>query len=161
MVYKWTDADGVVHYSDQSVPGAQKIYTATSTTASTPAGATAGPAAPDSHGTGATKAAAALGYTEFAITSPAPDQTFYGDEAVGVRLTLEPDLKPNQVITWHLNGKQLEQGSTQFGLPRLDRGTYILAATITDQGSGESRTSDSVTCFVRQPSELGPRVQHH
>lgn len=165
MVYKWTDADGVVHYSDQSVPGAQKIYTATSTTASTPAAAPAGagPAAPDSHGAGAPKAAAPLGYTQFSITSPAPDQTFFGDEVVGVHLTLQPDLKPDQVITWHLNGKQLEEGptSTQFGLPRLDRGTYILAATITDQGSGESMTSDSVTFFVRQPSDLGPRVQHH
>jgi hypothetical protein len=163
VVYKWTDADGVVHYSDQSVPGAQKIYTATSTTASTPAAAPAGPTAPDSHGAGAPKAAAPLGYTQFSITSPAPDQTFFGDEVVGVHLTLQPDLKPDQVITWHLNGKQLEEGptSTQFGLPRLDRGTYILAATITDQGSGESMTSDSVTFFVRQPSDLGPRVQHH
>jgi hypothetical protein len=161
VVYKWTDADGVVHYSDQSVPGAQKIYTATSTTAtSTPAGATA---APDAHIAGTPKAASELGYTQFSITSPTPDQTYFGDEVVGVHLTLEPDLKPDQVITWHLNGKQLEQGpaSTQFGLPRLDRGTYILAATITDQNSGESRTSDSVTFFVRQPSELGPRVQHH
>jgi hypothetical protein len=151
VVYKWTDADGVVHYSDQSVPGAQKIYTATSTTASTPAGATAGPAAPDSHGT--PKAAAALGYTEFSITSPAPDQTFFGDEVVGVHLTLEPDLKPDQIITWHLNGKQLEQGptSTQFGLPRLDRGTYILAATITDQGSGESHQRQRH--FLRSPTD--------
>ena len=27
VIYKWTDAQGVVHYSDQPVPGAQKIYT--------------------------------------------------------------------------------------------------------------------------------------
>ena len=159
VIYKWTDADGVVHYSDQPVPGAQKIYTATATTASNPAGA----AAPDSHGTGTPKAASALGYTQFSITSPTPDQTYFGDEVVGVHLTLEPDLKADQTITWHLNGKQLEQGptSTQFGLPPLDRGTYIIAATITDQNSGESRTSDSVTFFVRQPTALGPRVQHH
>ena len=25
VIYKWTDADGVVHYSDQAVPGAEKI----------------------------------------------------------------------------------------------------------------------------------------
>ncbi len=25
IVYKWTDADGVVHFSDQPVPGAEKI----------------------------------------------------------------------------------------------------------------------------------------
>ncbi|MGP0088234.1 MAG: DUF4124 domain-containing protein, partial [Steroidobacteraceae bacterium] len=27
VVYKWTDADGVVHFSDQPEPGAEKIYT--------------------------------------------------------------------------------------------------------------------------------------
>src|SRR3981189_1798206 len=30
VIYKWTDADGVVHYSDQSVPGAEKIVTSSS-----------------------------------------------------------------------------------------------------------------------------------
>ena len=28
VIYKWTDANGVVHYSDQPVPGAEKIITA-------------------------------------------------------------------------------------------------------------------------------------
>ena len=117
----------------------------------------------DTPGTGAQKAASGLAFTQFSITSPAADQTFFGDEVVGVQLILEPELKPDQTITWHLNGKQLDQAptSTQFGLPHLDRGTYILAATVTDQGSGESRTSDSVTFYVRQPTALGPQVTHH
>jgi Domain of unknown function (DUF4124) len=159
VVYKWTDADGVVHYSDQAVPGAQKITTSTSTTAGS-----ASPNHPSQDtGTGSQKAAAGLNFTQFSITSPAADQTFFGDEVVGVQLILEPELRPDQTITWHLNGKQLDQAptSTQFGLPHLDRGTYILAATVTDQTSGESRTSDSITFYVRQPSALGPQVTHH
>jgi hypothetical protein len=160
VVYKWTDADGLVHYSDQPVPGAQKIYTATSTTGAATA---AGAAAPDAHGAGSPKAAPGLGYTQFSITSPTAEQTYFGDEVVGVHLALEPDLKADQTITWHLNGKELEQSptSTEFGLPRLDRGTYVIAATITDQNSGESRTSEGVTFYVRQPTALGPQVQHH
>ena len=160
VVYKWTDADGVVHYSDQAVPGAQKIYTATSA----PAGSTVTGAAPaDGRGSATPKVAPALTYTQFAITSPTAEQTFFGDEVVSFHLTLEPELKAEQTITWHLNGKQLEQSptTTQFGLSQLDRGTYIIAATITDQSSGESRTSDSVTFYVRQPTTLGPRVTHH
>jgi hypothetical protein len=27
VVYRWVDADGVVHFSDQPVPGAEKIVT--------------------------------------------------------------------------------------------------------------------------------------
>ena len=157
VIYKWTDSDGVIHFSDQPVAGAEKI--------STGSGTTARPAAPalpnmDSQSPGAHKEAPRLGYTQFSITSPAPDQTFFGDEDVSVSLALDPSLKPNQAITWHLNGRQLDdQGptATQFSLPHLDRGSYTIAATVTDQETGESRTTDSVGFFVRQPSALSPQ----
>ncbi len=156
VVYKWTDADGVIHYSDQSVPGAEKIYTAGGGTA----GSVRGPATSDSSSAGTKKDADALGYTEFAITSPTPEQTFFGDEVVAVNLSLQPALKPEQTITWHLNGKDLDdQGpaSAHFALPHLDRGTYVISATITDQASGDTRTSAAVTFYVHQPSELSPQ----
>jgi hypothetical protein len=159
VIYKWTDSDGVVHYSDQPVPGAEKIYTASSTPSG--AQATAGRSATDTAAPGAKKPAAPrMTYALFSITSPQPDQSFFGDETVGVHLALEPGLRPDQTITWHLNGKQLDEqapNSTQFTLPRLDRGAYVIAATITDQETGESLTTDSVSFFVRQPSELSPQ----
>jgi hypothetical protein len=149
----------VVHYSDQSSPGAEKIVTGTPSN-SMPAGArnATGPSAqaPQRSGGG-------LNYTEFSITSPATDQTFFGDDVISAHLNLEPSLRPNQVITWHLNGKQLDSEPTavSFALPRLDRGTYVLAATITDQQTSESQTSNSVTFFVRQPSALSPQSPLH
>jgi hypothetical protein len=164
VVYKWVDADGVVHFSDQEYPGAEKIYTkgSSSTAAASapraPAGAPAG-----SYQTPKKPGANALDYTEFAITSPASDQTFFGDDAIPVHLNLAPALKFNQNITWHLNGKQLDYppDALSFVLPRLDRGTYALAATITDQQTGESQTSNSVNFFVRQPSSLSPLSPQH
>jgi len=156
VVYKWTDSDGVVHYSDQSVPGAQKIFTATSAAA----GGTPGRSNADPEVAGPKRnAAPGLGFTEFSITSPVSDQTFFGDDVISVHLTLAPALKPNQIVTWHLNGKELDkQGptATQFSLPQLDRGTYAIAATVTDQETGESQSTDSVSFFVRQPSALAP-----
>jgi hypothetical protein len=58
-----------------------------------------------------------------------------------------------------LNGKQLEfpPDAVSFVLPHLDRGTYALAASITDQQSSESQSSNTVTFFVRQPSALSPQ----
>jgi hypothetical protein len=157
VVYKWTDSSGLVHYSDQPVPGAEKIVTSGGSLNGMTSTASPGTVA----GAGAQKPAVpASAYNRFAITSPAPDQTFFADEAIGVHLALEPDLKPDQSITWHLNGKELEdQGAsaTQFTLPHLDRGTYVIAATITDQKTGSSQTTDSVNFFVRQPSELSPQ----
>jgi len=157
VIYKWTDSSGLVHYSDQPVPGAEKIITSGAPNGGTAASASTGTAA----GTSTQKSTVAgIAYDQFAITSPAPDQTFFGDESIGVHLALVPDLKPDQTITWHLNGKELEDqgpGATQFTLPHLDRGTYVIAATITDQKTGSSQTTDSVNFFVRQPSELSPQ----
>jgi hypothetical protein len=157
VVYKWTDSDGLIHYSDQPVPGAEKIFTAGSPTpgGSVPSERTVNRAGPAPQ----KNVAPGLEYKQFAITSPVPDQSFFGDDVISVHLALDPALKPNQSITWHLNGKELDDlgpTATQFALPRLDRGTYALAATITDQTTGESLSTDSVSFFVRQPSALSP-----
>jgi hypothetical protein len=153
VVYKWVDADGVVHYSDQASPGAEKIYTSSPSAA----GASA-PRSQAAQQAPSSPSAGGLGYTEFAITSPANEQTYFGDDVVAVHLNLVPSLKSNQNVTWHLNGKQLDYpaDTVSFSLPRLDRGTYALAATVTDL-NGESQSTNSVTFFVRQPSALSPQ----
>ncbi|HWW30880.1 MAG TPA: DUF4124 domain-containing protein [Steroidobacteraceae bacterium] len=156
VVYKWVDADGLVHYSDQAVPGAEKIYTSSSARSGTVVPLAASP----NQAAKKPPAPGALEFTQFAITSPAADQTFFGDEMIGVHLALAPGLKPNQIITWHLNGKQLSDqppDATSFVIPRLDRGAYAIAATITDQSTGESLSTGSVSFYVRQPSELSPQ----
>jgi Domain of unknown function (DUF4124) len=158
VVYKWTDSDGVVHYSDQPVPGAEKIFTGSNPTA----GLSTGAARSGSGSSAAKKPLPGLGYDQFAITSPTPDQSFFGDESIGAHLALDPNLKPGQTITWHLNGQDLSDQAptaTQITLPRLDRGTYAIAATVTDPSTGESRSTDSVSFFVRQPSALSPLHQ--
>ena len=161
VVYKWKDSDGVVHYSDQPVPGAQKIYTATGGETGASSRARPNPDAQDNSGQREAPTAV-LGYTEFGIASPVPDQTFFGDEPINVGLRVNPGIKPNHNLAWHLNGKEIQdQGpnATQFILPHLDRGTYVIAATLSDPQTGESRSTESVTFFVRQPSALSPQHQ--
>jgi hypothetical protein len=159
VIYKWTDADGVVHFSDQSVPGAEKIVTSSSTSngiGRTVQGGNTSSQAP-ANPTG-------LSYTTFSIDSPAKEQVFFGDDIVPVRLTLDPGLKPNQSITWHLNGKELADqppSASSFTLQSLARGTYVIAATITDSVTGESKTSDSVTFYSRQNSALDLQHRTH
>jgi len=156
VIYRWVDADGVVHYSDQSSPGAEKIETATSS-----AGSAAGPRTSTGSSPQRPQQAAqkGLNYSDLTISSPVPDQSFFGEDVVAVHLTLSPSLRPNQAITWHLNGTQLDTppDEVSFALPRLDRGTYVLTASITDQQTGESQNSNSVTFFVRQPTTLAPQ----
>jgi len=153
VVYKWVDADGVVHFSDQPSPGAEKIFTSSSSAGTV----TSAPRAQSALQAPRSVAASGLGYTEFSITSPVNDQTFFGDDVIAVHLNLEPSLKPNQSVTWHLNGKQLDTTAAAFSMPHLDRGAYALAATITDQQTGDSQSSNTVTFYVRQPSALAPQ----
>jgi Domain of unknown function (DUF4124) len=163
VIYKWTDSDGLVHYSDQPVPGAEKIVTAgTASTAATAARPGNNFTAPINLGAPKKSASAGLGYAQLSIASPTPEQAFFGEEAVGVQLTVDPALKPGHTITWHLNGKEIsnqDSSATQMTLPRLDRGTYVIAATITDPGSGQSQSTDSTTFYIRQPSALSPLHQ--
>jgi hypothetical protein len=156
VVYKWTDADGLVHYSDQPVPGAEKIMIAGQSSLGTPAGPKGGPPP------AARKPLAAIGYSQFALTSPTPEQTFFGDEPITVHLDLVPALKEGQTILWHLSGQDLsdDTNATSFTLPHLDRGTYAISATLSDPATGSSQSTDSVTFYVHQPSVLSPQHKH-
>lgn len=152
VVYKWVDADGVVHLSDQPVPGAERIVVEAGTGPGTSPGA---PAAPQA----AKPAPQPMNFTQFAIVSPAKDETFTNNNSVTVSLALAPGLTSTQTITWSLNGRQLTDqppDATQFTLDDLPRGSYTVSATITDQATGESQTADSVTFYVMRPTLLSP-----
>jgi Domain of unknown function (DUF4124) len=159
VIYKWTDADGVVHYSDRAVPGAEKLVTSSSSS-----NGVGGPTRSSSSPPGGalprlgSGVSAGLGYEKMSIQSPNPEQVFFGDEPVPVRLDLEPQLKTGQTITWQLNGKTLdeEQNLTAFTLKSLARGAYSVTATVSDQSSGAAQSTATVNFNVRQPSELAP-----
>jgi hypothetical protein len=152
VIYKWTDADGVVHYSDQAVPGAEKIATSSSSLNR----ADSGPSHPSTGTTQQKPGASAI--QQLTLVSPSPEQVFFNDEVVSVSLDLQPALKKSQAITWHLNGKALEQppNAVSFSLQGLERGTYVLSATVVDQETGDALNSPTVTFYFRQPSALSP-----
>ena len=153
VIYRWVDPDGVVHYSDQESPGAERIVTSAPNTAAAGARAATPSQAPRK------PAGSSLSYAEFTITSPQAEQTFFGEDPIGVHLSLSPGLKTGHSIAWHVNGRQLDDqtDAVSFVMPRLERGTYSVMATITDQQTGDSQSSNSVTFFVRQPSSLAPQ----
>jgi hypothetical protein len=158
VVYKWTDAQGVVHFSDQPVPGAERVVT---TGAPQHAGilgqsASTSPVAPSP----APKTDKTLSAAKIAIVSPAPEQTFTGEQSVPVSLSLDPDLKPSWTVVWTLNGAQVPgqtSTTTQFTLTDLARGIYTIEATVTDAGTGESKSADAVTFNIVRPSLLSPQ----
>jgi len=156
-VYKWTDADGVVHFSDQPQEGAEKISTAPSSTRGILNGPV--PSAP-AQNKPKTTAFAAMQVT---IVSPAHEQTFSGAELVTASLSIEPPPDGNRLsITWTLNGAPVGEGADamSFTLPpalTAGRGAYTLGATVTDPATGESKSADPVTFNLLKPSLLSPQ----
>lgn len=159
VVYKWTDAQGVVHYSDQPVPGAEKMATSSAPEHAGILGQTAAAGAPGS-GPTPQKPPASLSSATVAITSPGSQQTFTGGESVPVALSINPEIKAGWVVVWSLNGAQVQNQApeaTQFTLTDLARGVYTIEATVTDPGTGESKSAEAVTFNVIRPSLLSPQ----
>jgi hypothetical protein len=155
-VYKWTDAQGVVHFSDQPVEGAEKIVTSSGPghngimAESTPTT----PAKPE------TQKKKTLADAQISISSPSQEQTFTGGESVPVRLSMTPELRQGQQITWSLNGAQIQgqaPDAVEFTLTDLARGVYTIEATVTDTATGEAKSTDPVTFNVMRPSVLSPQ----
>jgi hypothetical protein len=155
VVYKWTDADGVVHFSDQPAPGAEKIITAGRSSLN----GYSAPAPPATNSNGQQPRAAAARPAAITIASPQPEQNFFNDEPINVSLS-QPVLGPDQSVTWHLNGRELSDqppSTTAFVLPNPGRGTFAIAATIANQTTGEVQSTPSVTFYVHEPSLLSPQ----
>jgi hypothetical protein len=151
VVYKWVDGDGVVHYSDQPVPGSEKIVT--SAAPGRMGTVAVAPPPPGQQARQRPPAAPAV----FAILSPNAEQTFV-NEPVPVRLDLQPEPSEDAVLSWSLNGQVLAgQSGSQFTLPNLPRGAYNLSATLVDPNTRQAISSTSVTFYVQQPSLLSPQ----
>jgi hypothetical protein len=157
VVYKWTDADGVVHFSDQPVQGAEKITVSGDALnrASSPGFTPSGVNLKDL--TDKAKPKPGLHYLSFVIATPTKEQTFF-DEPVPVSLVLDPPLDDAHTLNWSLNGQVLadQQDRLSYQLTDLPRGTYVLAATITDVNTHEQTSSPPVTFYMHQHSVLAP-----
>jgi hypothetical protein len=156
-VYKWVDADGVVHFSDQPAEGAEKITTSSGSTRGILTGPAQGATTQDK------PKATTFADMKVTIVSPAHEQTFSGAEPVTAALSVVPASTAHQLsITWTLNGAPVGEGADtmSFTLPEAltaGRGGYTLGATVTDTVSGESKSAEPVTFNVLRPSLLSPQ----
>jgi hypothetical protein len=154
-IYRWVDRNGVVHYSDQPGPGAERI---------TVSGSVARPAeepetpelySPDRPPDGAPGAA----YQSISITSPAMDEAFFGADAdVDVQIALDGELQPGHEIALYLDGQRAGNDGPTATLSGVGRGTHSLRAAVIDESGNTLLTSPDITFHVRQPSIANPPV---
>lgn len=149
--YRWVDKDGVVHYSDQPMPGAEKIPLLSAPKPGSIA-QNFTPSAPRT-------AEPETRYNACLITSPVADQTFGIADAVSIVVATQPGLQPGDRLAVTLNGARIEDwptGGTTHQVSGLPRGTYTLLAVVTGS-AGTTKCSTAPLRFnVFQPSLLSP-----
>jgi len=152
--YRWVDANGVVHYSDQPGPGAQKIELPQAQTyraVPPPPSVPSPPAAP---------AKPTDAYQSCAIIEPASEATVFELEAVTVRVSLQPAQRPGDSVSINFDGATIAPTSSNaldFRISPIDRGAHTVTAVVRDAGNTTVCTSAAVTFYVRQPSVLSPQ----
>ena len=146
-VYKWTDEKGLVHFSDEPHPGAERLDVGQPPVYSPP------PVAPRS---GERTASTATGYTDFGIAQPQPEATVRNNPGtVIVRLRIEPELRSGDHIRVLLDGEPVDTGSTTattVALQRVDRGAHTLSAVIEDKAGAVVARAAAVTFYMHRPS---------
>lgn len=153
-VYKWVDANGVTHYSDQPHPGATQIEVNSAQTYSAPTT----PAAPAS--SGPDPANAEPPYKVCELYRPNADEVFFSVSSVTAKLRLDPQLRPGDKATIALDGKRLndlQMMGSEFLVQPLYRGTHTLAVVVEDIAGTSLCQTPAVTFHVRQPSVLSPQ----
>lgn len=157
-VYRWVDANGQVHYSDQWQPGAERIRIATEAPTprtSPPAAPSAGAAGPG----GGTTTKPKPGYESLNIVRPAQEEVLWnigGQLPVSVQVT--PGLKAGDSLRLYLDGKLQDTpaGATDAKLPEVYRGVHTLKAVVTSEAGAVLIESPTVKFVVRQTSILNP-----
>jgi len=131
--YKWTDDDGIVHFSDRPQPGAIRVdlgETKRPRPAATRRTASSAPASTDSD---TAEPAGPFRYESLEVASPAPEQTLWNIEgALTISLALTPGLQPGHQVRAYYDGNARMVQGTSFELEEVYRGVHNIQAEVLD-----------------------------
>ncbi|HEX7080974.1 MAG TPA: DUF4124 domain-containing protein [Gammaproteobacteria bacterium] len=154
-VWRWVDENGVTHYSDLPVPGAERIELTSAQTIRSQARAAPSVAPPAAE----QPRAQAQPYRRFNVITPSQQQTLWNiGGTLDVQLDLDPPLQAGHTLDVYLDGQRRNLSSTspQLSVPEVFRGVHTLQAAIFDENGNEIVRSLAVTFMVQQTSILNP-----
>ena len=164
-IYRTTDAEGNVVFTDDPDRGGEKVELEPLTVVpsrdearSAQPPTRAEPAAPNR---AATPAAPFMPYDRFAIRAPANESTLPTGAAgnVTVELAIEPALREDHRVRLLLDG-QISQSALHtdaFLLNNLPRGEHVLQAELLDAAGEVRHRSETVTLYVQRASIYLPQ----
>jgi len=148
-VWRWVDDDGVVHFSDTPVEGAERIDVSESRQST---GARlyrdAAPAAADGEEAAEEEA---FKYQDLTITSPVAEETLWNIEGrLSVSLSVSPGLQTGHRVRVYHNGEAQMVNSLNFTLDEVWRGTHNLQAEVLDETGRLMIRSQASRFYVQQ-----------
>jgi hypothetical protein len=147
-LYKWTDKNGVVHYSDQPHKGAKPVDLPGLTSFSSPP--------VPKQGVEQQKAAATGQYSTFTITFPKPDGTVHANDGqVAVTVMLDPALRRGDKLVYTLDDQRAgSTTSTSIKLTHVQRGAHTVSVSVIDANGNTVQQAQPVKFYVRHNSKL-------
>ena len=145
--WKWTDDEGVVHYSDVPVDGAEQVHLSeynkkTGARISDSTELTRREEEPEE-----------FGYDTLVITSPSAEETLWNIEGrLPVSITINPNLMRGHRIRLYFDGTAQDISGTSVTLTEVYRGVHNLRAEVIDATGRVITISEPVQFYVQQNS---------
>lgn len=155
-VYRWVDENGVIHYSDQPHPNAEKLSVHAAQTYKASEGPQLG--TPNEGGGGRTPQQGPA-YQGCAILQPADAQEFANLDSLNIVVGTDPPLHNGDQVFISVDGQPVNNGaptSGQFTLTPVDRGQHTISAAVRDSSGTVLCQTPSITFSVHQPSTQNP-----
>ena len=150
-VYRWVDANGQAHFSDQPQPGAERITITVSPPAQSPA-VGASPAV-STQAPGNDTPAPVARYESLTIRSPAAEEVLWNiGGQLDVVAELQPELQPGHALRFFLDGRMeaAAPGANQAQFSEVFRGEHSLRVEVVDARGRTLASSPTTQFFVRQ-----------
>jgi hypothetical protein len=145
--WKWTDEDGIVHYSDVPVEGAEPVNLS-EFTKKTGARISNGRTSRASE-----EPEKEFLYDSITIASPGAGETLWNIEGLlNVSVAVSPELQRGHRIRAYFDGDARDVSGTSFQLLEVYRGTHSLQAEIVDQTGKVIMRSPANRFYVQQNS---------
>ncbi len=143
--WKWTDEDGVVHYSDVPRQGAEAVNLSeynkkTGARISNSTTLTRRSEEPED-----------FTYETFEIIAPTAEETLWNIEGqLNVRIAVSPNLLPGHGIRLYFDGTAQDILGTSFQLTEVHRGVHSLRAEALDATGRVVTVSEPIRFYVQQ-----------
>jgi hypothetical protein len=156
QAYRWTDANGQVHYSDRPTPGATEVRLRGAQGYSAPTQSAADAASQTEELPGEEPVQA---YTRFNVLRPSQQETLWNTGSVlDVEVDLQPELQPGHHLGAYLDENLIDVRaiSNEFQLTDVFRGSHTLQAVVLDATGREILRSLPVLFMIQQTTILNP-----